>query len=147
VRAVIVGTPETALPRRARREVVIVHQDEGALMNLAVALSDAPYEVTASEPADTLHTARRLTQHEPAAMIVALPGNELISDIRELLAVSGRTAFLFLIPDMPPRPALARLVNAHGSAILSAHEPTVVVVATLVALLASRSPDKAQHHS
>jgi hypothetical protein len=115
-------------------------------MKLAVALSDAPYEVTASEPADTLHTARRLIQHEPAAMIVALPGNELISDIRELLSVSDRTAFLFLIPNMPPRTALARLVNAHGSAILSAHEPTVVVVATLVALLASRSPGKAEHH-
>ncbi len=115
-------------------------------MNLAVALSDAPYEVTASEPVDTLHTARRLIQHQPAAMIVALPGNELISDIRELLAVSEQTAFLFLIPDMPPRPALARLVSAHGSAILGAHEPIVVVVATLVALLASRSAGKVQRH-
>jgi hypothetical protein len=145
LRAVIVGTLATTA-RRERREVVIVHQDERVLMTLAVALSNAPYEVTASEPADTLRTARRLIQYEPVAMIVALPGNELISDVRELLAVSDRTAFLFLIPDMPPRAALTRLVDAHGSAILGAHEPTVVVVATLVALLASRSPGKAQHH-
>jgi hypothetical protein len=139
--------PTTAPRRRARREVVIVHQDERALMTLAVALSHAPYEITASEPVDTLQTARQLIQHEPAAMIVALPGNELISDIRELLSASDRTAFLFLIPDIPPRAALARLVSQHGSAILSAREPTVVVVATLFALLASRSPDMAQHHT
>jgi hypothetical protein len=125
--------------------VFIVHQDERALMTLAVALSNAPYEITASEPVDTLQTAHQLVQHQPAAMIVALPGNELISDIRELLSASDRTAFLFLVPDMPPRAALARLVNTHGSAILSAHEPTVVVVATLFALLASRSPGKAPH--
>jgi hypothetical protein len=144
---VIVEMPTTASVRRVRREVVIVHEDERALMTLAVALSSAPYEITAAEPADTLQTARRLIQHQPAAMIVALPGNELISDIRELLSASDRTALLFLIPDMPPRAALARLVNAHGAAILSAQEPTVVVVATLFALLASRSTGNAQHHT
>jgi hypothetical protein len=143
LRAVIVGTPA---PRRRRREVVIVHKDERALMTLAVALSDAPYEVTASEPADTLETARRLARHEPAAMIVALRGNELISDLRELLSVSDQTAFLFLIPEMPPHAALARIMNAHGAAILCADAPTIVIVATVVALLASRSPGKPEPH-
>lgn len=139
MKAVIVGT---TVPRRRRPEVVIVHKDERALMTLAVALSDAPYEVTASEPADTLQTALRFVQHEPAAMIVALRGNELINDIRDLLSASDETAFVFLIPEMPPRAALARVMNTHGAAILCADEPTVVVVATLVALLASRNAGK-----
>jgi hypothetical protein len=141
LRAVIIGMPITAPHRRGRREVVIVHHDEQALMTLTVALSSAPYEITASEPLDTLEGARKLIKHEPAAMIVALPGDELVSDIRELLSASDRTAFLFLVPDMPPRAALARLVNQHGSAILSPDEPTVVVIATLFALLAGRGSE------
>jgi len=139
VRALIVGAPEGG-KREHRREVVIVHHDERALMTLAVAFSDGPYEVTVAEPVDTVGRARRLVARHPAAMIVALRGGELIPDIRSLLSISDRTAFLFLVPEMPPHAALARVVNAHGSAILSASEPTIVIVATLVGLIAQRSP-------
>jgi hypothetical protein len=139
VRAVIVGEPD-GRRRSRRREVVIVHHDERALMTLAVAFSDGPYEVTVADPVDTLGRACHLVARRPASMIVALRGDELITEVRALLSISYRTSFLFLVPHMPPRAALARVVNAHGSSILSASEPTVIIVATLIGLMAQRSP-------
>jgi hypothetical protein len=139
MRAMIVGAPNEGR-REPRREVVIVHHDERTLMTLAVAFSDGPYEVTVAEPVDTIGRARRLAARHPAAMIVALRGDELITDVRALLTASDRTAFVFLVPGMPPHAALARVVNSHGSAILGGDEPTIVIVATVVGLLAQRSP-------
>ena len=140
MRAVIVEAPGGGRRRDPRREVVIVHHDERALMTLAVAFSDGPYEVTVADPVDTLDRARRLVARHPSVVIVALRGDELIPEIRSLLALSDQTAFLFLVPKMPPHAALARVVNAHGSAILGAGESTIVIVATVVGLVAQRSP-------
>ena len=70
------------------------------------------------------------------AMIVSLDGNENVAEIRGLTRSAPETKFLFLVPHMPPRAAMARIINQHGSAILAQAEPPVVIVGTLVALLA-----------
>lgn len=119
-----------------RSEVVIVAPPERALMELAVAFRGTPYEVTAVEPVRLLRTARRLAERHPAAMVVSLEGNENVAELRALLAASPGTRFLFLAPQMPPRAALARAVQASGAAILSAREAPIVIVATTIALLA-----------
>ena len=136
MRAATVG----ALDRHRRGEVVIVHHDDEALMTLAVAFSDGPYEITVTDAADTLVRARHLVTRHPVAMIVALRGDELLPDVRSLLTISKDTRFLFLAPRVPPHAALARVVKEHGSAILGRYEPLVLIVATVVGLLAGPAP-------
>lgn len=141
MRSVIVGTPEHGRrDRHAKLAIAIVHDDEHAQIALAEAFSDGPYEVTVADPADTLERARHLVGRHPSAMVVALRGGELIPDVRSLLALSEKTAFVFLVPRIPPHPALARVVREHGSAVLARDEPAVVVVATVVSLLARHTP-------
>lgn len=105
-------------------------------MSLTVALGEMRYRVTLAESRSVMSTASRLAGMEPAAMIVSLEGKENVAEIRDLLAVSGRTKFVFLVPAMPPPAALARIVNAHGSTIVCRDEAPVVIVSTLAALLA-----------
>lgn len=129
----------STMQRQARtaEEIVVVHSDYSGLMKLTVALGEMRYRVTSAESKTALRTARRMTAIDPAAMIIALDGTENVAEIRELLAMSGRTKFVFLADAMPPHAALARVVNGHGSTIISRDEAPVVIVSTLVALLAS----------
>jgi len=124
-------------------EVVILSSDQAALMELTVAFQGAPYDITAVESVRTMPTATRLAQRHPAAMVVSLDGNENLTEIRALLLASPITRFLFLVPGMPPSAALSRVVNASGASILAAAEASIVVVATLVALLAR---DRSSEH-
>ncbi len=116
-------------------EVVIISGDQQALMSLTVAFQGTPYEITSVEPVRTMRTATRLAARRPAAMIVSLDGTENVAEMRALLATSPETRFVFLVQQMPPRAALARVVNASGSVILGCRETPIVIVATLVALL------------
>jgi hypothetical protein len=122
------------------REVVIVGSSEPALMNLALAFRGTPYEITAAEQTRAIRAAMRFAMRHPAAMVVSLDGKENVAEIRELLSASPRTRFLFLLPQMPPRAALSRIVNTCGAVILSADESPIVVVATLIALLSGDAP-------
>ena len=70
-------------------------------------------------------------------MIVSPRGKENLVEIRELLATAPGTRFVFLVPALPPRAPLARVVGEYGSTILWKDEARVVIVSTLVALLAS----------
>lgn len=124
------------------REVAIVGSSEAALMNLALAFQGTPYEITAAEQRRAIGAAMRAAMRHPAAMVVSLDGRENVAEIRELLSASPRTRFLFLLPQMPPRAALCRIVNTFGSAILSAGEAPIVVVATLIALLSGGGPSE-----
>ncbi len=122
----------------ASSEVLIVARED-ALIQLTLAFRGTPYDVTAVEPVSLLRGARRVAERHPAAMVVALDGSENVSDIRALLAASPDTCFVLLVPEMPPRAAMARLAKMFRAAILSAREPPIVVVATMIALLSSRS--------
>jgi len=59
--------------------------------------------------------------------------------VREMVAAAAPAPALLLSPRMPPRPAMARIVNEHGGAILARDEAAVVVVSTFVSLVAQRS--------
>ncbi len=132
-------TSTTASDGRLTDQIVIVHGDYHALMELTVALSEMRYRVTSAESRTALDTARQLARIDPAAMVVALDGSENVAEMRALLSIGRWTKFVFLVPEMPPHAALARVVNAHGSAILWKEESPVVIAATLVALLAQRT--------
>jgi len=119
--------------------IVIVDSNPRALMELTVAMSAMRFGVTAIEPRVPLSAASRLARQRPAAMVVALDCDENLSDIRSLLAGAPETKVVFLVPAMPPKAALMRVVNEHGATVLAQEEAPMVLAATLVALLAPRS--------
>ena len=137
------STKPVADQRELSDEVVIVHTDALAMMRLTAALAGMHYKVTAVDARRAIERAQWVVerQGDPLAMILSLDGSENVVEIRGLLTSAPRTRFLFLAPQMPPRAPVARIVNAHGAAILSRDEAPVVIVSTLVALL-SRQPDE-----
>jgi hypothetical protein len=116
--------------------VILVGDDYGILMELAVGLRGTPYMVTVAESERPLARALQLVAHWPKAMLVTLDGLENVVDVRALLSSSPETRFVFIVPQMPPRAPLARVVREHGGVILSRKDAPIVVVATLVASLA-----------
>jgi CheY-like chemotaxis protein len=116
--------------------VILVGDDSAILMELAVGLRGTPHTVTVAESSHPLARALQLAAHRPTAMLVALDGRENVVDVRLLLASSPETRFVFIVPQMPPRAPLARVVREHGGAIVSGADAPVVVMATFVALLA-----------
>ena len=119
-----------------RQSIALVDSDCAELMRLAVAFGQMGYSVSAAESRAITSTARDIVRTSPAAMVVALSGTENVVEIRELLTTAPTTRFLFLLQDMPPTAALARLINAHGAAALAKDDPSLLVVSTLVAMLA-----------
>lgn len=119
--------------------VIIVDSDPRELMELTVALNAMRFGVTAIEPLVPLTAATRLARQCPAAMVVALSGDENLAEVRSLLERAHQTKIVFLVPAMPPKAALVRIVNEHGATVLAQEEAPLVLAATLVALLAQRS--------
>jgi CheY-like chemotaxis protein len=119
--------------------VILVGDDYEILMELAIGLRSTPYSVTVAESARPLARALQLVAHWPKAMLVMLEGMENAVDVRALLSSSPETRFVLVVPQMPPRAPLARVVREYGGVILSRRDAPIVVVATLVALLA-RTP-------
>ena len=126
----------TPTNKRVIEHLVIVHYDYRALMRLTAALGEMRYDVTSAESPDVLQTALRLTKDEPASMILGLRGNENVVDVRELLCAASEydVRLLFLVREPPPRAPLARVVRAHGAAILGEGEAPIVIASTLVAM-------------
>jgi len=116
--------------------VILVGNDYKTLMEVAVGLHGTPYAVTVAESARPLARALQLVTHWPKAMLVTLNGLENVVDVRALLSSSPGTRFVLIVPQMPPRASLARVVREHGGVILACSDAPIVVVATLVALLA-----------
>jgi hypothetical protein len=110
-------------------------------MRLALPFSEMRYGVTTIEAERPLRAAQRWLRTAPAAMIIVLDGDENIADVRAVLDASDDARCLFLIPDLPPRAALARVVASHGGAIVGSEESAAVIAGTLVALLAGRAED------
>jgi hypothetical protein len=116
--------------------VILVGEDYGALMELAVGLHGMPYTIMVAQSARPLARASQLVAHWPKAMLVMLGGSDNLADLRALLSSSPETRIVFMVPQMPPRAPLARVVREYGGAIVSRADAAIVVVAALVALLA-----------
>jgi hypothetical protein len=116
-------------------ELIIIDNDRQDLMRLVVAFRGTPYRVTAVESAQPLQAATRLARREPAALVVLLSGRENVVDMRTLVEACRRTRLLFLVAEMPPSAAMARIVRSAGGLILSASESPIVIVATLITML------------
>ena len=73
-------------------------------------------------------------------MIVSLDGDESVVEIQRLLLAAPRTRFIFLAHDYSVTPNLASFVSDRRClTVLSQQEPTLIVVATIIALLAEES--------
>lgn len=128
---------EEALPLTG--QIVLIDSDDGGLMAITVALTKLRFPVMAVQPRAPLSAAARLARREPAAIVMALDGVYNLVDVRALLAAGGGTRFVFLIPELPPKAALARVVNQYSATILSKEEAPLVLAATLIAMLAHDS--------
>jgi ActR/RegA family two-component response regulator len=116
-------------------EIYVIDRDLAALMQLTAALNRMRVNVTAVQSEEELAVARRLAARRPAAIVIALNGDESVVDIRALLEDGAATRVVLLAPTMPPRAALARVASAGGATILDKEGPAIVTVATLVAML------------
>ncbi len=129
--------------RSIPHSIVLVGPALSPLMRLTLPFSEMRYGVTTIEAERPLRTARRWLRTMPAAMIVVIEGDENVADVRALLEASADARCLFLIPELPPRAALARIVATHGGAIVGSEESAAVIAGTLVALLADRAEEPA----
>ena len=120
-------------------QIVVVHSDYAELMKLTFALGEMRFAVTSSHAQRSLRRALQLAELGPVALVVSLDGAETVTDVRELLTKAAPSPALLLSPRMPPRPAMARIINEHGGAILARGDAPVVVVSTLVSLLAQHA--------
>jgi hypothetical protein len=116
-------------------EVIIIESDRRDLMELVVAFRGTPYRVTAVESVAPLRAAREMAPRSAAALIIKLDGKENVVEVRGLIESCTGTRLLFLVPDMPPSAAIARMVRASGGALLAASEAGIVIVATLIGML------------
>jgi hypothetical protein len=116
-----------------RRNLIIAGPRLDALMDLALQLvgTATPTVLEAARPVDALLSR---PAHAEAA-VVYLEGGENVADLRALFASHDGTRFLLLAPSFPPHAAVARVVAEHGGAVLPDGESSVVIAATLVALL------------
>jgi len=122
--------------RQLSDEVMVVHTDAAALLDLAIPLAAMGYNAVGVDSVNALSSGRRMAQRRPAAMILALDGGEDPAEIAAVAEIAPEMKLLFLVPRTPAREALARIADAHRSAILRNDESVAVVVATLIALLA-----------
>ncbi|MBI5288149.1 MAG: hypothetical protein HY873_04175 [Chloroflexi bacterium] len=123
------------------REVTIVSTDATRSMSLAVALRGTPYDITvvgarpsrSGLPDAAIHGA-------PAAIVMEIEAAPDVVELRSMLGQHPRSRFLFLAAQLPLRSAVARIIRDHRGAVLARSEPSIVVVATLVALLTGEQP-------
>lgn len=118
-----------------RPSLFLAGDDLFLLSRLTAALDPAAF--TAYLLADGRAVRHLLHDEMPASELAlfVLDGSENVTEVRSLMAAHRSTRFLFLAPDYPPTAALARVVAAHGGAVLPKSEAPVVVAATLVAML------------
>ncbi|MDP9238692.1 MAG: hypothetical protein M3P30_15060 [Chloroflexota bacterium] len=120
-------------------QIVLIDSDGDELMAVTVALSTLRLKVMAVQPHAPLRAAARLVRREPAAIVMALDGMYNLVDVRAILAAGRTTRFVFLVPELPPKAALARVVSQYGATIISRDEAPMVLAATLIAMLADDS--------
>jgi hypothetical protein len=121
-----------------KSEILMVGEDIRQMAEVSNQLDRASYAISIAQtprPVDYL-----LERHSrpPGGAIVRLKGTENVADLRAVFAAYDGSTFVFLAASFPPRPAVARIVEQSGSAILSASESSLTVVATLLALLFQR---------
>jgi hypothetical protein len=118
-----------------RPSVFLAGDDLSLLSRLTAALDPAAFE--AYLLADGRAVRHLLHDEMPASELAlfVLDGSENVAEVRSLMAAHRSTRFLFLTPEYPPSPALARVVAANRGALLPKSEQPIVVAATLVAML------------
>jgi hypothetical protein len=119
-----------------RDEVVFIGSAFDRMLALSVALQGKNCDVTVIRARKTALGEAMACGLHPTAMLVTLDGTETVTEVRELMSALPETRILCVTPARPPSAALARIVRAHGGAILSADDADVVVVATLIAMSA-----------
>jgi hypothetical protein len=120
------------------QRLVLVGPDLRRLVSISLTLSSVSPNITIREAGQPLAQLASLDSGAPAA-IVDLPGRVNLVDLRAGLTAHQATRFLFLVPSMPPSPALARIVRSGGGEIMSRNAPDIVIAATLIALLAGKA--------
>jgi hypothetical protein len=118
-----------------RPSLLLAGDDITLLGRLMSMLDPTAFEAYLLADALAVHNLAHSEMPESELTLIVLDGTENLADVRSLLAAHRDTRFLFLAPDYPPTAALARVVAAHGGAVLPKSEAPVVVAATLVAML------------
>ena len=119
-----------------RTEVLLAGGDLEVLLSLAMELGPASVNSTIVESRQPVSTLILRPSGNSEVGIVLLTGSENVAELYELFSRHPRTRFVLLAPVFPPDAALARVATKHGSMFLSCRESSVVIAATVFALLA-----------
>ena len=110
-------------------------------MSLAVALRGTPFEITVFAAARSRSGLPRADiRGEPAAVVMDILDPVDVVELRDMLARHANSRFLFLAGRLPLRAAAARIIRQRDAVVLAKSEPSIVVVATLVAMLSGDEP-------
>ena len=132
----ILERPVDRATQQRSDEVIIVKTDGAALMELAMPLAAMGYNVVAIDSIDAMPSAERVLRRRPKVLVLALDGSEEVAKIEALMESAAVTKVLLLVPQTMTAAALTGIARTYRAAILGADEPTAIVVATLVALVA-----------
>ena len=122
-----------------RSEILLAGPDLQALLSIVIELGPASISPTIVESRRPLSALARRHSDSADVGIVMLDGSENVADLHELFQSHPHTRFVLLAPVFPPDAALARVATKNSSMFLSCNESTVVVAATVIALMAQTS--------
>ncbi|HZP25458.1 MAG TPA: hypothetical protein VFB90_00235 [Dehalococcoidia bacterium] len=115
----------------------IVGEDLSELMRLAAGLDRVALSTYVRQNEKPFQSLLESPMAESEICIVPVVNWCNAADLRALFACHPTTRFLFLAAEFPPAPAIARIVDELKGVILRRNESSVVVAATLLAMLAS----------
>ena len=120
-----------------RPSVLLAGEDIAALAAITIVLDPRSLALHLVETPGTLRPLTSASLLHVDLAVMALDGSENIVEMTTILETHRATRFVFLTPDYPPSPAMARVCTRHGAVLFSIDEEAVVVGATIVAMLAS----------
>ena len=127
--------------RNSKQEVLLAGGDLVRLSEIAQLLRGSVV-VTLLEEANPVESLL-LREASPEAAVVWLNADENVWEIGTLLQTHATTRFVFLARELPLRAAIARVIYRAGGVVLRAADNSLIIVATLTALLAHSADARA----
>jgi ActR/RegA family two-component response regulator len=126
-----------------RPSLLLTGEDIAALAAITAVLDPRSIATHLVEMPRALRHLARAPLPRVDVVVLALDGSENIAEMRTILDMHPDARFVFLTPDYPPSPAVARVCAQHGAVVFPCEEEPIVVGATIVAMLATRHVEAA----
>jgi hypothetical protein len=124
----------------SKTHLLLLGKDLARLVEISANLNPKEYAHVIAQSHYPLEYLMGTFRTKPEVAIVEMTGKENVVELHEALHQHLSTAFLFLVPEMPPSAAIAKVVGQRG-VFLDRGESAVSISATAVALVHQRRED------